>query len=105
MRSCRSCIAGAAPLKGAALEALRSQLSGWTVEAEHHVVREFRFADFAAALQFVNRIGALAEAEGHHPDIELGWGRVGVKLWTHSAGGLTESDFILAAKIDRLPRA
>ena len=70
---------------------------------DHHIERVFKFPNFATALAFVNRVGAIAEAEGHHPDIELGWGRVAIKVYTHKIDGLTESDFILAAKIDALP--
>ncbi len=74
----------------------------WTIEKEQHLQREFRFPDFKQALTFVNRVGEVAEQEGHHPDILLAWGKVEVTLWTHKIDGLTESDFIMAAKIDRL---
>jgi 4a-hydroxytetrahydrobiopterin dehydratase len=82
---------------------LLAQLPGWRVEeADGHrqLVREFRFPNFAAAVDFVNRITPIAEAEGHHPDLLVAWGRVRVQLWTHVAGGLTENDFVLAARID-----
>jgi len=72
----------------------------WKVVGEHHLEREFKFKDFAAALAFTNKVGALAEAEGHHPDICLSWGKVKVIIWTHKINGLHENDFILAAKID-----
>jgi 4a-hydroxytetrahydrobiopterin dehydratase len=75
---------------------------GWQVIDGHHLQRQWHCEDFAAALAFVNRIGALAEQQGHHPDLQLGWGRVQVDLWTHAIDGLTTSDFVLAAKIDRL---
>ncbi|HVR44664.1 MAG TPA: 4a-hydroxytetrahydrobiopterin dehydratase [Thermoanaerobaculia bacterium] len=75
--------------------------SGWRATDDHHLEKEFRFPDFREALAFTNRIGEIAEREGHHPDIELSWGRVGVKIWTHKIDGLTESDFVLAAKVDR----
>jgi 4a-hydroxytetrahydrobiopterin dehydratase len=102
-RSCVPCRGGVAPLKGDELKALHAALGdAWAVEREHHLSREYRFSDFAGALAFVNRIGEVAEAEGHHPDLELGWGRVGVKIFTHAIDGLTESDFVLAAKIERL---
>lgn len=68
----------------------------------HHVEREFSFPNFVQALAFTNKVGELAETEGHHPDIYLAWGKVGIKIWTHKIDGLTESDFVLAAKIDRL---
>lgn len=102
-RSCVPCRGGVPPLAGEAIAPLRDALGGgWTVEREHHLSKEFRFADFAGALAFVNRIGEVAEAEGHHPDLELGWGRVAVRIFTHAVDGLTESDFVLAAKIDML---
>jgi 4a-hydroxytetrahydrobiopterin dehydratase len=75
---------------------------GWHVLEEHHLEREFKFPDFRQALAFTNQVGELAESQGHHPDIFLSWGKVAVKIWTHKVSGLTESDFILAAKIDRL---
>ena len=78
-------------------------MPGWTVVDGHHLSRTFKFPDFAAALAFVNRVGALAEDQGHHPVIGLTWGKVTIDLWTHKINGLHESDFILAAKIDKLP--
>ena len=89
--------------KGDELQALSDELSSWSVVEEHHLSRVFcKFRDFAAALAFVNRVGELAEQQGHHPDICFGWGRVEITTWTHKIDGLTESDFILAAKIDQL---
>ena len=102
-KHCVPCKGGTPALKGAALQPLAAQVPHWTVVRERQLERVFKFPDFAAALAFVNRIGEVAEAEGHHPDIELGWGRVAVKTYTHKIDGLTESDFILAAKIDALP--
>ncbi len=104
-RSCVPCRGGVPPLKGALLQELFNQLpdrGSWSVVNEHHLVRTYKFPDFIAALAFVNRVGALAEEQGHHPDILLAWGKVEITLWTHAVDGLTESDFILAAKIDRL---
>jgi 4a-hydroxytetrahydrobiopterin dehydratase len=101
-KKCVPCRGGVAPLKGAELEALHRNVPDWIVENEHHIHREFRFPDFKQALDFVNRVGALAEEQGHHPDILLAWGRAEVTMWTHKIDGLTESDFIMAAKIDRL---
>lgn len=101
-KSCVPCRGGVPPLKGAELGKLSGQTPEWQVVDEHHIERDFRFSDFRAALDFTNRVGELAEGEGHHPDIYLAWGKVGVKIWTHKIDGLTESDFILAAKIDRL---
>ena len=75
---------------------------GWQVVNEHHLEKEYKFKDFREALAFTNKIGELAEAQGHHPDIYLAWGKVKVTIWTHKIDGLTESDFVLAAKADRL---
>ena len=99
-KSCAPCHGGVAPLQGAALAPLLSQVPGWQAVDDHHLQRLYRFADFAAALAFVNRIGAIAEREQHHPDIALGWGRVEVTTYTHAIQGLSENDFILAAKIE-----
>jgi 4a-hydroxytetrahydrobiopterin dehydratase len=80
---------------------LRRQLGeGWKVVDEHHLAKDYSFKDFKEALDFTNRVGALAEEEGHHPDIHLAWGKVKITLYTHSIGGLSENDFILAAKAD-----
>jgi 4a-hydroxytetrahydrobiopterin dehydratase len=93
------------PLRGAELQALHARLGrSWGVVGEHHLEREYRFPDFRTALAFVNRIGAMAEEQNHHPDLLLAWGRVRVTVWTHAIDGLTESDFVLAAKCDRLYR-
>lgn len=100
-KKCVPCRGEVLPLKGKALEKLHNQVPQWKVEKEHHLHREFRFPDFKQALDFVNRVGAIAEEEGHHPDILLGWGKAAITLWTHKINGLTESDFIMAAKIDR----
>ena len=101
-KHCVPCRAGTPKLAGPELEALAQQLPDWKVVDGHHIERAFKFPDFVTALAFVNRIGAVAESEGHHPDLTLGWGRVGVITYTHSIGGLSEGDFILAAKIDAL---
>ncbi len=102
-KMCVPCRGGVPPLAGAELAELQVTLGGgWTVVDEHHLEKEFRFEDFRAALDFVNRVGELAEEQGHHPDIYLGWGLARIQIWTHKIDGLTESDFILAAKIDRL---
>lgn len=81
---------------------LADQLPAWKVIEEHHVEKSFLFPDFRTALGFVNRVGETAEQQGHHPDLTLSWGKVEVRIYTHKIKGLTESDFILAAKIDRL---
>jgi 4a-hydroxytetrahydrobiopterin dehydratase len=105
-RSCVPCRGGVPPLRGAALLVLHRHLggdaSGWRVVDEHHLEKEFRFPDFASALAYVDRVGALAEEQNHHPDLYLAWGRVRVTIWTHKIDGLTESDFVFAAKCDRL---
>ncbi len=102
-KSCIPCQGGTPPLSPDESQRLAQQLdAGWDVIANHHLMRNFDFPDFASALEFVNKVGQLAEREGHHPDICLTWGQVGIQLWTHKVDGLTESDFILAAKIDEL---
>lgn len=104
-KHCVPCEGGISALRGDALSKFRSQLAeGWKLVNEHHLEKEFKFRNFRDALEFTNRIGAIAEAEGHHPDIHLSWGRVRVESWTHKALGLTANDFILAAKIDEIAR-
>ncbi len=100
-KTCLPCKGGMPPLKGPDLEALHRQLPDWEVVSEHHLHKAFRYPDFQKALEFVNRAGAIAEEQGHHPDILLGWGKAEVTIWTHKIDGLTESDFVLAAKIDQ----
>ena len=102
-KECIPCKGGIPPLKGQALAELLKKLgNNWAVINEHHLEKEFTFKDFREALAFTNRVGELAEAQGHHPDIGLSWGRVKITIWTHKIDGLTESDFIMAAKIERL---
>ena len=102
-RRCVPCSGGTPRLRGEAIETLRRQLHGdWQVVDEHHLERTFRFPDFRQALAFTNRVGELAEAEDHHPDLHLAWGKVVMQVWTHKIGGLSENDFILAAKADAL---
>jgi 4a-hydroxytetrahydrobiopterin dehydratase len=97
------CSGGVPPLTTGERQLLLAQLGGeWQIVDGHHLERSFSFEGFRQALAFTNRIGELAEAEGHHPDIHLSWGRVRVTIWTHKIDGLTESDFILAAKIEEL---
>ncbi|MGN6591713.1 MAG: 4a-hydroxytetrahydrobiopterin dehydratase [Terriglobales bacterium] len=96
--------AGTPPLSRQELARLQGEVPDWKVRNGHDLHRSFQFPDFAQALAFVNRIGAVAEQEQHHPDIGLGWGRVDVTTFTHSVDGLTENDFILAARIDALGR-
>ena len=104
-KTCVPCRGGVPPLKGEELSVLQKQVDGWNIIDEHHITKTFRFPDFRGALGFVNRVGELAEEQGHHPDMCLAWGRVAIKTWTHKIDGLTESDFILAAKIDELPKS
>ncbi|HKZ52283.1 MAG TPA: 4a-hydroxytetrahydrobiopterin dehydratase [Candidatus Acidoferrales bacterium] len=101
-KTCVPCRGGVPPLKGQELTALQKQVSGWQVIEEHHLTKSFKFPDFRQALALVNKVGELAEEQGHHPDIYLAWGKVDITIWTHKIDGLTESDFILAAKINRL---
>jgi 4a-hydroxytetrahydrobiopterin dehydratase len=100
-KECVPCRGGVPPLRGGEIQVLLDELdAGWQVIGEHHLEKEFEFDDFAGALAFVNRVGALAEEQGHHPDLFLSWGLVRVQIWTHKIDGLTESDFVLAAKIE-----
>ncbi len=99
-KHCVPCHGGVPRLKGEEIKPLLAQLEGWRVEGEHHLSKGYEFPNFAAALAFVNRVGAVAEREGHHPDVSFGWGYARLEIYTHAVGGLTESDFILAAKID-----
>ena len=102
-KTCIPCRGGVPPLQAAELARLYDELGhDWQLVDGHHLAKEYQFKDFAEALAFVNRLGAIAEEQGHHPDIYLAWGRAEVKIWTHKIDGLTESDFILAAKIDAL---
>jgi 4a-hydroxytetrahydrobiopterin dehydratase len=103
-KACIPCKGGVPPLRGKSLLPLIGQLGhGWHVVHEHHLLKRFHFHDFATALKFVNEVGAIAEREGHHPDLHLAWGKVEVTIWSHKIDGLTESDFVLAAKIEKVP--
>ena len=102
-RRCVPFKGGVPPLKGEELRRLARELGGgWQVVAEHHLEKELRFKDFREALAFTNRVGELAEEQNHHPDLYLAWGKVKETIWTHKIDGLTESDLIFAAKVDRL---
>src|SRR2546425_6162688 len=104
-KECVPCEGGVPPLKGQALAGLLEKLgNGWQLINEHHLEKGFSFKNFREALAFTNKVGEVAEANKHHPDIYLAWGRVKITLWTHKMDGLSESDFILAAKIDQLKR-
>ena len=101
-RQCVPCRGGVPPIKGEQIKEMSSQLPDWQVVNEHHLQRLYRFKDFRETLDFVNRVGELAEEQGHHPDVCFGWGKADITIWTHKIDGLTESDFVLAAKIDKL---
>lgn len=101
--ACVPCQGGVPPLTAEEFAPLQAQLKNWQVVEGHHLKKTWALADFVTALDFVNRIGALAEAEGHHPDLYLTWGKVEVQIFTHKIDGLSESDFVLAAKIDQIP--
>ncbi len=102
-QTCVPCRGGVPPLEGAEIETYLAKLGGgWTVVEGHHLAKDFAFADFKTALAFVNRVGALAEEVGHHPDIWFTWGKARIEIFTHKIGGLAEADFVLAAKCDRL---
>ncbi len=101
-KTCVPCKGGTPPLKGEELEGLRRQVPEWEVVEEHHLRRRFRFENFRESLGFVKQVGELAEEQGHHPNIGFGWGYAEISVWTHKIDGLTESDFIFAAKVDTL---
>jgi len=101
---CVPCEGGVSPLKGQELERLKIQLDaeapGWSLRDAKHLQKEFKFKDFQLALEFVNKVGKIAEANMHHPDIEFGWGFAKILIWTHAINGLSDNDFFLAAKIN-----
>jgi len=102
-KECVPCKGGVPPLKGHELENLSRKLGGgWKVVNEHHLEKELKFKNFREALDFTNKVGELAEQIQHHPDIYLTWGQVKLTLWTHKIDGLTESDFVFAAKVNQL---
>ena len=104
-QQCIPCRGGVPPLEGDALDALAKELGAdWRVVDGHHLEKEYRFPNFVTALDFVNRVGGMAEEQNHHPDLFLAWGRVVVQIWTHKIDGLTESDFVFAAKAETLHR-
>jgi 4a-hydroxytetrahydrobiopterin dehydratase len=104
-RQCVPCRGGVPPLPSSKIKELLSELDdGWQLNAAGHLTRRYDFADFRQALAFANAVGEVAETEGHHPDLHVGWGRCEVEIWTHKISGLTESDFFLAAKADRVRR-
>ncbi len=104
-RHCQPCEGGTPPLTADQAHTYLAQLQGWEIREQKKLVKSYRFPNFVTAVDFVNAITPVAEAEGHHPDLVVAWGKVGVELWTHAIGGLTDNDFIMAAKIDALPRS
>lgn len=101
-KECIPCKGGVAPLRGRDLTLLLGQVGkGWSCINEHHLYKKYDFTNFRQALDFTSRVGELAEQQGHHPDIYLAWGKVILTVWTHKIDGLTESDFIFAAKADQ----
>lgn len=101
-KKCEACEGGVDALNPSQISELLNQIDSWSVIDNHHLSKEFEFPNFVLALAFVNDVGTVAEEEGHHPNIFLTWGKVGIEIWTHSINGLTENDFILAAKVDEL---
>lgn len=102
-KKCVPCQGGVPPLRGKALQKLLAAVNNnWQLVREHHLEKEYTFDDFREALDFANLVGEMAELQNHHPDIYLAWGKVKVTIWTHKIDGLTESDFIFAAKTDLL---
>ena len=102
-KKCVPCEGGVLPIKGPAIEHYMQKLSSsWAVEDELKISREFTFPDFVETMAFVNKVADLAEDEGHHPDIHVHYGKAVVDLWTHAINGLSENDFIVAAKVDEI---
>jgi len=103
LKECVACKGSVPPLKGKVLISLQKKLRrSWKVVQQHHLENEYKFKDFREALAFTNQVGKLAEKQQHHPDIYLAWGKVKLTLWTHKINGLTESDFIFAAHVDKI---
>ena len=101
-KTCLPCRGGVPPMAREQSEQLLTELGGWELVENHHLRKTYQFPDFKQALDFVDRVGSLAEEQQHHPDVHLSWGKVVVEIWTHKINGLTESDFVFAAKCDRL---
>ncbi|MEM7480912.1 MAG: 4a-hydroxytetrahydrobiopterin dehydratase [Acidobacteriota bacterium] len=102
-KNCVPCQGGIPPLKGNELKDFHQRLDGgWNLVDEHHLEKLYKFDDFVSALAFTHRVGEMAEEQDHHPEIYLTWGKVRLKIYTHKIDGLTESDFVWAAKADRL---
>lgn len=104
-KNCVPCRGGIPALSRSEFEPMLAELSGWQVKDDNRLLKSYKFSDFKSAMELANQIGDLAEQEGHHPDLLVRWGELGIELWTHAVGGLTESDFILAAKIDCIKKS
>lgn len=102
-KHCIPCQGGQPPLENDAIKKLLEEIGGqWHINDQGHLHNHYKFKDFMGAMDLANRIAALAEMEGHHPDLSISWGSCGVEIWTHKINGLSESDFILAAKIEAI---
>ena len=101
-KECVACRGGQPPLGANEIAKLLTEVAHWEAPRTHHLTKTYKFPDFKTALAFVNRVGAMAEEQNHHPDLHLAWGKVTVEIWTHKIDGLTESDFVFAAKCDTL---
>ncbi len=101
-KACIPCRGGVPPLEADRIDELLGELEGmWALNAEGHLERSYEFVNFEKAMTFANTVGDIAESENHHPELRLGWGHCDVEIWTHKIAGLTESDFYLAAKVER----
>lgn len=101
-RTCEACRSDTTPMQSGEIGELSPQIPDWEVVEDHHLRRAFKFKNFREALDFINRVGELAEEQGHHPELHFGWGHVELEVWTHKIDGLTQSDFVFAAKVDQL---
>ena len=100
-KKCVPCEAGTPPLEEEKVNELLKEISGWTLK-NSHLFKTFKFRDFKEAMKFVNSVADIAESEGHHPDFCVHYSKVEIEIWTHAISGLSENDFILAAKIDEV---
>lgn len=101
-KKCDACLHATAALTPIEFEQMYKELNGWTVVNDHHLIKSYKTKNFKEALALANTIGALAEEEGHHPDLLVRWGELKIEIWTHKVDGLTEADFVFAAKVDRI---
>lgn len=101
-KKCEPCEGGVPPMKEDEIKENLAKVDNWKVIDNHHLIKDYKFKDFKSALEFVNKVGEIAENEGHHPNISFTWGKVQIKTYTHDINGLSINDFILAAKIDQI---